>query len=163
MEPLVFLDSLKEAHLFFLEGMTNGNEIRESSRSISFYIYLLVHFGFVKLTILHAWRQRMLKSNIRSCTQHGGRTLHIFMSMAYTRSGRCGEQQDKHGSKSCSLRYNTSTLPYFFSSGSGCVIVCPWLNSGFDLFFLSFLGDNREKTSWWLHTNPFCARSSALH
>jgi serine/threonine-protein phosphatase PGAM5 len=23
-EPLVFLDSLKEAHLFFLEGMTNG-------------------------------------------------------------------------------------------------------------------------------------------
>jgi serine/threonine-protein phosphatase PGAM5 len=30
-EPLVFLDSLKEAHLFFLEGMTNGNEIRESS------------------------------------------------------------------------------------------------------------------------------------
>ncbi|AQK91212.1 putative 2-carboxy-D-arabinitol-1-phosphatase [Zea mays] len=25
-EALVFLDSLKEAHLFFLEGMTNGNE-----------------------------------------------------------------------------------------------------------------------------------------
>lgn len=23
-EPLVFLDSLKEAHLFFLEGMKNG-------------------------------------------------------------------------------------------------------------------------------------------
>lgn len=26
-EALVFLDSLKEAHLFFLEGMTNGNEV----------------------------------------------------------------------------------------------------------------------------------------
>lgn len=27
-EPFVFLDSLKEAHLFFLEGMKNGQSAR---------------------------------------------------------------------------------------------------------------------------------------
>lgn len=29
-QPLIFLDSLKEAHLFFLEGMTNGMDAKLS-------------------------------------------------------------------------------------------------------------------------------------
>ncbi|KAG6527918.1 hypothetical protein ZIOFF_010053 [Zingiber officinale] len=38
-KPLIFLDSLKEAHLFFLEGMTNGKQ-RMLKRSTQNYILL---------------------------------------------------------------------------------------------------------------------------
>lgn len=106
------------------------------NKSSSSY-YLIVHF--CKLTILRTWRQRMLRSNIQSYTPNGGRTLQIFMLMAYTRLGSCGEQQDKPGSKSCSLRYQPFLLLLFKMSFSHC----PWLNSGFDHFF-SFWGQGEN-------------------
>lgn len=142
-EPLVFLDSLKGAHLFFLEGMTNG-------MNRTFWLIILI--VLCKLTVLHTWRQRMLRSNIQSCTPNGGRTLQIFMLMAYTRLGSCGEQQDKPGSRSCSLRYQSFLLHFLR------LCPCPWLNSAFCKFSL-----DRGKTSWWLRTNLFCVHSSAQH
>jgi hypothetical protein len=94
-EPLVFLDSLKEAHLFFLEGMTNGMN-RPSWFPYS-TCWLSIECSWLYLL---AWRQRMLGSNIQSCTPNGGRTLQIFTLMAYTQLelGSCGERQDKPGS-----------------------------------------------------------------
>lgn len=35
-EPLIFLDSLKEAHLFFLEGMKNGQFLSSSDSGTSY-------------------------------------------------------------------------------------------------------------------------------
>jgi hypothetical protein len=40
-EPLVFLDSLKEAHLFFLEGMKNGLSPFYTESSITSELYLM--------------------------------------------------------------------------------------------------------------------------
>lgn len=42
-EPLVFLDSLKEAHLFFLEGMKNGLSpfYTESIKTLELYLMQL--------------------------------------------------------------------------------------------------------------------------
>ena len=67
----------------------------------------------------------MLRSNTQSCTPNGGRTLQTFVLMAYTRLGSCGEQQDKPGSRSCSLRYQPF-LAVFFRVCSCCL-----LHSGF--------------------------------
>lgn len=40
-EPLVFLDSLKEAHLFFLEGMKNGLSPFDTESSKTLELYLM--------------------------------------------------------------------------------------------------------------------------
>lgn len=48
-EPLVFLDSLKEAHLFFLEGMKNGQSpLLFIPKVLKYYIYL-------KQNLLHVY------------------------------------------------------------------------------------------------------------
>jgi hypothetical protein len=50
-EPLVFLDSLKEAHLFFLEGMKNGLSpfYTESSKTSELY---LMHLYLIRSDII---------------------------------------------------------------------------------------------------------------
>ena len=93
----------------------------------------------------------MLRSNTQSCTPNGGRTLQTFMLMAYTRLGSCGEQQDKPGSRSCSLRYQP-----FLCFLQGVLLL------SIKFRVLTFLFD-RVKTSWWLRTNLFCVHSSAQH
>ena len=39
-EPIVFLDSLKEAHLFYLEGMKNGQSPFYSYSSETWELYM---------------------------------------------------------------------------------------------------------------------------
>lgn len=43
-EPLVFLDSLKEAHLFFLEGMKNGQSPFYPDNSKTWELCLIPHY-----------------------------------------------------------------------------------------------------------------------
>lgn len=70
-EPLIFLDSLKEANLYFLEGMKNGlHTISLAKKNLLFSrSYKLMNDAF------YIWRQSMLKGNTLSYTTHGGRTL----------------------------------------------------------------------------------------
>nr|GMD93091.1 probable 2-carboxy-D-arabinitol-1-phosphatase [Ipomoea batatas] len=75
-QPLVFLDSLKEAHLYFLEGMKNG---------------------------LCVWRQRMPSGYTRRSTQRGVRIPLISAWMASTLSRNYGKGLARLGRKYYSL------------------------------------------------------------
>lgn len=112
---LVFLDSLKEAHLFFLEGMTNGMH-KPSHRSC---VLISETDHIVYLEAADA------KKQYPELYTKWRRTLQISMLMAYTHLGACGEQQSKHGKKSCLLQYE-NPIPILV-----LFLVYPQLASGF--------------------------------
>lgn len=155
-EPLVFLDSLKEAHLFFLEGMTNGVKY-ENLLGVACLIYLVVHLiqQIDHITCLEAADAKKQYPELYTKWREDPANFHVNgiypLTELWGRARQAWEQI---------LLTPVYVHLSYFSSGSRCVIVCPWLSWGFDPFFF-FLGDDREKTSWWLHTSPFCARSSA--
>lgn len=149
-EPLIFLDSLKEAHLFFLEGMTNGMLLLVQAFNL---FTLTVHLR--KMTLVNTWRQRMLRRNIQSCTPDGGRILQISRSMAYTQFGSYGEQQEKLGRKSCLLQYEPFNL-------SNSLLLVSWTFILFSTFFVpgrKYVG--RYSQIYFARTHLHRARSSS--